>query len=341
MITDVDGVVDCEVHCEPPDLGVLVPYLSRYWKDRLGENKWPGPAGVAHCYPAPTSGEPIRTLNDLRASAPLAERDRLLLTCYYGIEMIRHPDFSRELAHAVNRWLHEEWLAEDSQLAGTLVVPIESPEAAAEEIRAWSTDDGFVQVLFPVVSQRAFGNRAYFPIYRAAEERGFVIGLHFGGVSGAPPTPSGWPDLYIEEAGAMTAVFQGQLLSLLAEGVFQEFPSLKFSLLESGVTWLPSLFWRLDKMWKSYRREIPWVKEAPSSYLRNAVRATLGPLDLPSDPRSGLEFIEQMGIEDLLMFATDRPHLHNWDATEMLDLLPSERRKRILADNARAWYDFR
>jgi predicted TIM-barrel fold metal-dependent hydrolase len=330
------GVIDCELHCSVPGVEALMPYLSRHWHARLTENAWAGPAGIAHCYPAPATGAPIETLEQLQSLGP--ELERVVLVCYYAVEMIRHPDLSAELAHAVNRWLKEQWLDRDPRLAGTMVVTPEYPQAAAAEIRSWERDDGFVQVLLPVVSQRTYGNRGYFPIYEAAEERGLVIGLHFGGVSGSAPTPTGWPDLYIEEAVGMTHVFQGQLLSLVAEGVFQEFPSLRFALLESGVSWLPSLLWRLDKMWKSYRREIPWVSRPPSTYIRDRVRAAIAPLDVSRDPADARRFVEQMQLEELLMFSTDRPHEHAFDPMPMLDMMEPARREPIMSANARAWY---
>lgn len=331
-------MIDSELHASVPGVDALMPYLSRHWRARLTENAWAGPAGVAHCYPSPATAAPIETVEQLTADLLTPEVERAVLVSYYAVEMIRHPDLSAELAAAVNRWTKERWLDRDGRLSGTIVVTPEYPQAAAAEIRSWHIDDGFVQVLLPVVSQRTYGSRVYFPIYEAAQERGFVVGLHFGGVSGTPPTPSGWPDLYIEEAAGMAHVFQGQLLSLLAEGVFQQFPELRFALLESGVSWLPSLLWRLDKMWKSYRREIPWVRREPSGYVRERVRATIAPLDLPPDPRAALRFVEQMQLGELLMFSTDHPHVHAFDPWPMLELMQPGRREPIMSANARAWY---
>jgi predicted TIM-barrel fold metal-dependent hydrolase len=331
-------VIDCEVHASVPGVAALMPYLSRHWQARLTENAWAGPAGVTHCYPSPATAAPIETVEQLIRDVLTPGVDRAVLVTYYAAEMIRHPDLSAELATALNRWTKEQWLDADRRLAGTIVVTPEYPEAAAAEIRSWQLDDGFVQVLLPVVSQRTYGSRVYFPIYEAAQERGFVVGLHFGGVSGTAPTPSGWPDLYIEEAAGMAHVFQGQLLSLLAEGVFQEFPELRFALLESGVSWLAPLLWRLDKMWKSYRREIPWVRHEPSHYVRDRVRATIAPLDVSPDPHAALEFVAQMRLEELMMFATDRPHLHALDPWPMLELMEPSRREPIMSATARAWY---
>ncbi|MBS1879750.1 MAG: amidohydrolase family protein [Actinobacteria bacterium] len=331
-------VFDCDVHCDVPGLEAIAPYLSRHWRDRFGENRWAGPAGIGHVYPPAVVSERLGDLEAVRAAALSGPADRALLNCYYGVEMIRHPDLTAELSAAVNSWLREEFLAADDRLRASLVVPVEYPEAAAAEIRRWSREDGFVQVLMPVVSQTTYGNRRYWPIYRAAAERGFAIGLHFGGVSGAPPTASGWPDSYIEEVAANASVFQGQLLSLVAEGFFQEFPGLRLTLMESGVTWLPTILWRFDKMWKSYRREIPWVKRLPSIDLRERVRLTTQPLDLPTDPGRALEFLETMELEPLLLYSSDRPHLHGADCEVLIERMPAERRAKVLYENAEQWY---
>ena len=56
-----------------------------------------------------------------------------------------------------------------------------------------------------------------------------------------------------------SAAFENQLLSFIAEGVFQKFPGLKLVLIESGFTWLPTLLWRTNKTWRGVRPEVPWL----------------------------------------------------------------------------------
>ena len=52
---------------------------------------------------------------------------------------------------------------------------------------------------------------------------------------------------YIEDYVSQAPGFSGVLNSLVTEGVFHKFPRLKVVLIESGVTWLPAHFSRIDK----------------------------------------------------------------------------------------------
>lgn len=137
----------------------------------------------------------------------------------------------------------------------------------------------------------------------------------------------------------MAQIFQSQVISLIVEGVFDKFPELRVALIESGVTWLPSLMWRLDKEWKGLRREVPWVKRLPSQYIRDHIRLTTQPLDAPPDLQHVQQIIEQLGSDELLMFATDYPHWHFDAPGEAFPAgLPASLERKIKFENARAFY---
>src|SRR3712207_6583061 len=116
-----------------------------------------------------------------------------------------------------------------------------------------------------------------------------------------------------EEAVGMAHIFQTQLTSLISEGTFAEFPDLRVTMVEGGWTWLPSLMWRLDKNWKALRREIPWTTMPPSEYIRQHVRFTTQPIDAPENPKYLRQIVDQLGSDDLLLYATDYPHWHSDD----------------------------
>jgi len=130
-------------------------------------------------------------------------------------------------------------------------------------------------------------------------------------------------------------------MSLIVEGVFDRFPTLRVALVESGFGWLPPFLWRLDKEWKGLRREIPWTKRLPSEYVRAHVRVTLQPIDGPPDPARLLRLIDQLGTDELLMFSTDYPHWHFDQPEDAIPAgLPPDLRAKILSENARAFYRF-
>ncbi len=160
-----------------------------------------------------------------------------------------------------------------------------APELAAREIDRVGDHPGFVQVLLPARSEHPYGSRLFHPLWEAIARHDLVAGIHFGGAPGNPPTPSGWPSYYFEEYAGMAQVFQSQLTSMISEGVFDQFPTLRVTLLESGFTWLPAHMWRFDKEWRNLRRLVPWVKRAPSEYIREHVRLTVQPLERAADAR--------------------------------------------------------
>ena len=110
--------------------------------------------------------------------------------------------------------------------------------------------------------------------------------------------------------------FEAQLLSLMGEGVFNHFPTLRVVLLESGVTWLPAFLWRAIKSWRGLRGETPWFTQSPADLVRKHVRMTAQPFDAPGAAEVA-RTIEHIGADDMLLFATDFPH-HHFEGTEVL-----------------------
>jgi len=153
-----------------------------------------------------------------------------------------------------------------------------------------------------------------------------------------PPTSIGWPSYLLEDYVAQAQGFAAALNSLVAEGVFVEFPRLKVVLIESGVTWLPAWIWRANKTWRGVRAEVPWLTRPPAEYLREHVRLTIQPFDAPPAPGQVARVLEEIGSEEMLLFATDYPHWH-FDGTEALpDGLPAGLARKILVDNPMSTY---
>lgn len=342
------ALVDCDVHVEVPKADVLFAHLPEHWVEHIQLSRFKGPTDTAYPPKAPTTARPGSRpdagpagsdLGLLRAQALDATGAELaILNCAYAIESVHHPDAAVALASAVNDWLIAEWLDKDRRLRASIVVPSQIPELAADEIERVGGHPGFVQVFLPARAQHPYGSRLYRPMWEAIARHGLVAGIHFGGAPGNPPTPSGWPSYYFEEYAGMAQVFASQLTSLITEGVFDRWPSARVTLIEGGFTWLPAHMWRFDKEWRNLRRTVPWVKRPPSAYIREHVRLTIQPLDAPASRQQLLEVIEQLGSDELLLYASDYPHLHHADPLEVLRDLPPELARRIASENARAWY---
>ena len=189
----------------------------------------------------------------------------------------------------------------------------------------------------PVHSDRLYGKRDWYPMLEALTAHDLVFGLHMGGTSESSSTVTGTPNDYITEYVAETALFGAQLLSLIGEGTFAEFPNLRVSVLEAGFAWMPAMSWRFDKEWKGLRRDVPWVNAPPTELIREHVRFATSPLDI--DTPEDMESIQRWLLTDeLLMFSTDYPHWHDDDFSVLLGSLPRESQAKVMAENARAWY---
>ena len=137
----------------------------------------------------------------------------------------------------------------------------------------------------------------------------------------------------------MPQAFQAQLISFVFEGVFEHFPTLKVVLIEGGFAWLPSLLWRMDRMWEKLGSEVPHVKRPPSEYIREHVWFTTQPMEEPSKNAHFHQVLDQINMPDKIMFATDYPH---WDFDAPDEAFPVKLdptlHQKILAGNAQALY---
>ncbi|MGI8915027.1 MAG: amidohydrolase family protein [Chloroflexota bacterium] len=325
-------MIDCDVHVHPLTVEALFPYLPRHWVEHVKQSQFKGPTDRYYSkdVAAGATREEITAHSDC---------ERLILNCCYAIDGLHNPDAAIAFASAVNDWLIAEWLEQDDRLRASLVIPIQLPEAAAIEIARVGRHPGFVQVFLPVRTQHPLGNRLYHPLWRAIVEHDLVAGIHYGGAPGNPPFPSGWPSSWLEDHAGMAQVFQSQVCSIVAEGVFDQFPAARVALIEGGFTWLPAFMWRFDKEWKNLRRLVPWVRAAPSEYLKQHMKLTIQPLDSPTNLPHLLETINQIGSDDMLMYASDFPHRHTSDpAVTLLPELAPDQAGRIRSENARAFY---
>jgi predicted TIM-barrel fold metal-dependent hydrolase len=289
--------IDCDVHPSVPNLAALMPYLDEVWRDtvirrgidELNTISYPSRSPLtARADWRDDAGKAATTPQVLAAQglAPFGTR-LAICNCLYGAQSLFSEDMGAAFACAINDWIAREWLDRDDRLRASIIVPMQNPELAVDEIERVAPDRRFVQVLLLAGAEQALGKRHWWPIYAAAERHGLPVGIHAGSTYRHPVTPVGWPSYYTEDYVNQAPAIQTQLTSIVAEGVFTRHPKLTVVLMESGVTWQPAYLWRLTKFWKGLRSEIPWVSDPPSSIVRDRVRLTLQPFDGPPARRGG------------------------------------------------------
>jgi len=312
--------IDCDVHPALPGTGALLPYLDAHWHEQVTSRGIDGMDLASYPPQMPFCGRP-----DWRPAAgkPGSHPDMLMrqaldafgssiaiCNCLYGAQAAFDPYMAAAFCRAVNDWVAAEWLDHDARLRASIVVPMQDPDLAVEEIERRAGDRRFVQVLVLVTGELLLGRRQFWPVYAAAERHGLPLGIHAGSQHRQAPSSIGWPSYRLEYYVAEAQAFQSQLLSLVLHGVFARFPDLRVVLMESGLSWLPAFMWRANKTWRGVRIEVPWVDRPPAEILREHVRLTIQPFDGPAGPGDIARLIEQIGSDRMLLFATDYPHWH-------------------------------
>ncbi len=344
----VSGAIDCDVHPGVPTIKVLLPYMSDFWQETFVARGLDGFAQGGFPLNAPITCREDWKVEGQRPGTDFAQFQRQALDAFgsklaicntiYGGAVAVSETMGAALCTAVNDWIAEEWLSRDKRLRASIVVPAQSPHLAVEEIERRAGDHRFVQILLPVGLEMMLGRRYYWPLYEAAQRHNLPIGLHAGSMYRYAPTSTGWPTHYLQDYISNTHAFESQLLSLVHEGVLGKFPDLTFVFLESGVTWLPGLIWRAVKTWRGVRGEIPWVKESPAEQIRRQIRLTAQPIDAPPDPADLERVIDQIGSDDMLLFATDYPHWQFDGNTPLPDGIPDRLMEKLTIGNALATY---
>lgn len=351
-------IIDTDVHHRWKTDRELIQYLPKGWREALSVT---GDSG-AFLEPAITSYSPPQGTNKrldafpLQGGPPGSDYDMLriqLLDSYpvravilsYDVGMnpgVPNPYLARELARAMNQWSIEQWLElRDDRLFGAIIVPTQHPIEAAEEIRRAGQHDRMVEALLvPNGLGRPFGHPVYHPIFEAAVEMGLPIAIHNGGDQanlGTQMTAGGNPGSRLEFHTLAAQSTMHHLVSFITHGVFEKFPELRLLIIETGVAWVPWLFWRLDSLLDDLRRESPWVKRLPSEYLREFVKLSTQSLEISPQRSELLDLLEAFGgIDDVLVFGTDYPH---WDTDDPLYIsrrIPREWWPKVFHDNAAA-----
>jgi predicted TIM-barrel fold metal-dependent hydrolase len=344
-------LVDTDVHNDLPSLNELRPFLPKEWHVWL-DNGGPGMAG--RYYANMGSGrmdDAVREEDGLCAGDPdwviqqLLTKYRIdigiLTGSIIGVAIQHNWRFQTAIASAYNDWTLEKWVRPYTCYKGSIAVAAQHAEHSAREIHRLGDDPGMVQVLMPSAARLPYGNPHYWPIYRAAVEHDLPVAIHVGsegtGIAN-PPTGVGYPTTYLEFHTDHSQTMMAHCVSLIAEGVFEEFPTLRFAFIEGGVVWAPYVMYRLDRMYPALKTEVPYLKKLPSEYIVSNCYWSTQPIEEPDDAGQLLALLKMMRAEKTVVFASDYPH---WDFDNPLTafkFIPADLKRRIFVENALEMY---
>ncbi len=344
-------LIDTDIHNDLPSLQELNPFLAAEWHLWL-DNGGPGTAG--RYYANMGSGrmdDAVREEDGLAAGDPdwvvqqLMTKYRIdlgiLTGSIIGVAIQHDWRFQAALVSAYNEWTLEKWVRPYDCYKGSIAVAAQEAAGAAREIHRLGDHPGMVQVLMPSAARLPYGNSHYWPIYRAAVEYDLPVAIHVGsegtGIANAP-TGVGYPTTYLEFHTDHSQTMMAHCVSMVAEGVFEEFPTLKFAFIEGGVCWAPYIMGRLDRMYPALKAEVPYLKKLPSEYILGNCYWSTQPIEEPDNAEHLMHLLAMMRAEKTVVFASDYPH---WDFDNPLTafkFFPADLKRRIFVDNAVEMY---
>lgn len=270
-------IFDWDRHAAVSDYTELFTYMEASWARHFDRSEF--------------LGSIVESSNHIRVSdqwglgpvsaEPSTEADVSLIVPHQGLAINAWADqvAATVFASAVNGYARDHW-ATDRQ-SPVIVASPHDPAWSAGEIRRRAREGGFAAIALPF-GPVLFGSTHYDPVYEAASETGLPIVAHYSGVegrySGAPPLSGGVHYSALSRKVLMPQVAESNISSLAFEGTFERFPPVRFLFSGVGFTWLPGLLWRLDREWRTFRHDVPWVKRTPSSYVLERVWATTWPV---------------------------------------------------------------
>jgi predicted TIM-barrel fold metal-dependent hydrolase len=339
-------IVDCAVFPRWPHTDDIREYMKEPWRSKPFATQdrllYANPLGEYHTAAAEANrtpgSDPLRVARDVGSFADAAVLTPLTRGLHHDV------DLDAEICHATNRWLVERWLdgpaAERLSLWGSIRVAVGDVDRAIREIEEWSAHPRMVQIAVPLQSQHPYGNRYFFRIWEAAAARGLPVAVAADGGAGVEfwPTSVGYPRHFIEYAVLSSAVCTYHAANLVAEGVFEQLPELRFVFLDGGHDLLTAFNYRLDLHWRSTRYELPWVKRLPSDYFREHLRFIPNAIEGPSSARAQVDWYDVGRGDEMSVFGSRYPF---WDFLLPSEALPHrspEVRDRLLFKNARALY---
>jgi uncharacterized protein len=343
-------VVDADVH-PVPKAGELTPYIAEPYRSR---NVLTHPYGETINYDAPDyayamamSADTLPADGNFPGSDPELAYRQLILQAGSDIGILEPagrshfiPEVNSALMAALNHWQHNHWLDSagnwHQRWRGSICAAVEDPDGAAREIEEWAGHPLMAQVLIKAEPRPAWGDPKYDPLWAAAVRHDLPVSCHLSGGhhEQLPMPPVGFPSYNHDFMVTYSLLAANQVMSLVFDGVFERFPTLKIVLVEHAFNWILPLMWGLDAVYEARRSDLTEVRRKPSEYIKDHIKFTTQPLDYPSQDKLDLaNAFEWMEADKILLFSSDYPHWTFDDPRWLVKHLPERMRDAVMHGN--------
>jgi len=256
-------------------------------------------------------------------------------------------DFAYGLARAHNRAM-ADFGSVDSRLLASGYVPLRD-FARAEATAREAIEMGCKALLVPSACPRGHSpsHVALDPVWARAQEAGIPIVFHVGGggrlldpnyfENGLPPVPDfhgGAENFRSIDYMAIPHPPMQTLATMILDGVFDRFPTLRCGVIEQGASWVPGWMRLLDSAQDAFAKNEERLRKLslkPSEFVRRQIRVT----PYPAEDVGWI--IEQAG-EEVCLFSSDYPHveggrnpIRRFEAS--MSELPERSKQRFYCDN--------
>jgi predicted TIM-barrel fold metal-dependent hydrolase len=244
------------------------------------------------------------TAREWNAFLDLSEIEGTVLYPTLGLRigLLRDAEWSAALAHAYNDWMHATFTRDNARIRAVAVLPLQDPAAAVTELRRAVTELGAAGgVVVAAQRRKPLGDPFYDPIYAEAQRLDVPIAIHAGG----PGTRFEMFDRAIESrcVGHPTSLVI-EMTSMMFGGVFDRFPTLRFSFMEGGIAWLLFLRERMHEAYEQWAVQAPALRCDPDEHLGSGRIF----FHCEADERIIPYAVSALG-ENALLYASDFPHI--------------------------------
>jgi predicted TIM-barrel fold metal-dependent hydrolase len=316
-------------------------------------------------YTADEEAEVMRRKNFAATGAFLAEdRPRALDLLGFSSQLVFNTFHNRRLhdwehggdhdlaygtARAHNRGM-VEFCSVDERLLATCYVPlVDLDRAAAMADEAIGMGAAALLVASGCPPGHSPSHVGLDPVWARAQEAGIPVVFHVGGTGdlidpayfrNGLPVP---PDFHGGEENFRSVDYMGiphppmqTLATMVFDGVFERFPSLRVGVIEQGAIWVPSWIRQMESAFDAFERHEERLRGLglrPAEYVQRQMRFT-------PYPTEDVGWITAQAGPDVCLFSSDYPHveggrrpIERFEAS--LGDAPEDVRRRFYCDNFR------